>query len=157
MSIDPATQRKIFGRFATGITVVTARAGETLHGMTANAVTSLSLEPPLVLVAVDRRAAMHGILHTAGAYALNILAEDQQELSARFAKSGPKDLSDLELRTAVTGAPLLAGTLGWVDCKLAQVVPGGDHDLFIGEILAGEHADGRPLLYYAGQYRRLAD
>lgn len=157
MSFDPAIQRKIFGRFATGITVVTARAGELLHGMTANAVSSLSLDPPLVLVAVDRRAAMHGILQSAGAYALNILAEDQQELSARFAKSGPKDLSDLELRTAVTGAPLLAGTLGWVDCQLAQVVPGGDHDLFIGEILAGEFADGRPLLYFAGQYRRLAD
>ena len=158
MAFDPQLQRRIFGRFATGVTVVTTRRGEQLHGMTANAVTSLSLDPPLVLVAVDRRAAMHPALHKGQCFALNILGEEHEHLSRRFAMSGPKDLSDLNLTTSVTGAPILADAIGWVDCRITQVLPGGDHDIFVGEILAGEHTEqGRPLLYFAGRYRKLAD
>ncbi len=158
MPFDPQLQRRILGRFATGVTVVTTRHDDQLHGMTANALTSLSLDPPLVLVAVDRRAAMHAALHKGQCFALNILGEEHEHLSRRFAMSGPKDLSDLSLTASVTGAPILADAIGWVDCRITQVLPGGDHDIFIGEIVAGEHNEqGRPLLYFGGRYRRLAD
>ena len=158
MAFDPQLQRRIFGRFATGVTVVTTRYGDQLHGMTANAVTSLSLDPPLVLVAVDRRAGMHSALHEGQCFALNILNDTHEHLSRRFAAKGPKEFGDLALTTAVTGAPILADALGWVDCRITQVLPGGDHDIFIGEILAGGHnEEGRPLLYYGGKYGKLAE
>jgi flavin reductase (DIM6/NTAB) family NADH-FMN oxidoreductase RutF len=157
VAFDPQVQRRIMGRFATGVTVVTTRHGDEVHGMTANAVASLSLEPPLVLVAVDRRAQMHGALHKGQCYVLNILSEAQEHLSRRFAMTGPKDLSDLVLTAAVTGAPVLADALAWLDCRLVEVLPGGDHDIFIGEIVAGDAQEGRPLLYYGGRYRKIAD
>ncbi len=158
MAFDPQLQRHIFGRFATGVTVVTTRIGEQLHGMTANAVTSLSLDPPLVLVAVDRKAGMHAALHAGQCFALNILNDTHEHLSRRFAKSGPKEFADLDVTTAVTGAPILKEALGWVDCRITQVLAGGDHDIFLGEILAGGHnEEGRPLLYYGGKYRKIAD
>jgi len=159
MPIDPKLQRTIMGRFATGVTVVTMKAGDTLWGMTANAVTSLSLDPPLVLVCVDKTTQTHGFLNEAGSFAMNILAEDQQELSDRFATPGPKEFSDLDYIEGETGAPVLAGTLGYVDCRLSEVLAGGDHDIFIGEIVhgedrVGEDGTGRPLLYFGG-YARL--
>lgn len=157
MGIDAAAQRRIMGRFATGVTVVTTCYQGELAGLTANAVASLSLEPPLVLVAIDRASQTHPKLVASGCYAVNILSADQQELSQRFAQRGPKDFSDLELTTAVTGAPILAGVLGWVDCRVTQILPGGDHDIFVGQIEAGDCRDGRPLLYFAGKYGRLAD
>jgi flavin reductase (DIM6/NTAB) family NADH-FMN oxidoreductase RutF len=158
VAFDPQLQRRIFGRFATGVTVVTTRLGEQLHGMTANAVASLSLHPPLVLVAVDRRAGMHAALHQGQCFALNILADTHEHLSRRFAASGPKEFADLAVTTAVTGAPILAEALGWVDCRITQVLPGGDHDIFIGEIVAGGHNEhGRPLLFFGGKYRKMAE
>ena len=157
MAFDPQAQRRIFGRFATGVTVVTTRKSDGFHGMTANAVTSLSLDPPLVLVAVDRRALMHAALHEGQCFAVNVLTEEQEALSRRFATAGPKEFGDLNWTAAVTGAPVLADVLAWADCRLAHVLPGGDHDIFVGEVVAGDARDGRPLLYYAGKYRRIAE
>lgn len=157
MSIDPALQRQIMGRFATGVTVVTMKAGETLWGMTANAVTSLSLDPPLVLVCVDKGTQTHGYLNEAGGFAMNILADDQEEISNRFATPGPKEFSDLDFSEGQSGAPLLAGTLGYVDCRLKEVLPGGDHDIFVGEIVDGQEGEGRPLLFFSGRYAALAE
>ena len=128
-----------------------------LHGMTANAIASLSLEPPLVLVAVDKRALTLDYLKKNQCFAINILRIDQEELSRRFAAPGPKDFSDLKITTAATESPILADCLAYVDCKVVDILPGGDHEIFIGEILAGEHFDGQPLLYHAGSYRRLAE
>jgi flavin reductase (DIM6/NTAB) family NADH-FMN oxidoreductase RutF len=157
MAIDSTAQRRIMGRFATGVTVVTSRYGEELVGLTANAVASLSLDPPLVLVAIDRASQTHPKLVASGCYAINILSAEQQELSQRFASRGPKDFSDLEVSTAVTGAPILGGVLGWVDCRVTAILPGGDHDIFIGQIEAGDWREGSPLLYFAGRYGRLAN
>ncbi|NKB70195.1 MAG: flavin reductase [Candidatus Latescibacteria bacterium] len=157
MAFDPNEQRRIMGHFATGVTVVTTRLGQILHGMTANAVTSLSLDPPLVLVAIGRDNQMYELLPQSRIFALNILRRDQEDLSNRFAVPGPKDFSDLSLTTAATGAPLLQDTLGWVDCNLTEVLPGGDHDIFIGEIAAGDAHSGSPLLYYGGQYTQLSE
>jgi flavin reductase (DIM6/NTAB) family NADH-FMN oxidoreductase RutF len=157
MAFDPLAQRRIMGHFATGVTVVTARHHGKIFGMTANAVTSLSLDPSLVLVAVDKTAAMHATLTASRHYALNILSESQEHLSRRFALRGPKEVDDVTWITASSGAPILADALAWVDCRLAEILPGGDHDIFIGEILAGDCRDGLPLVYFCGQYRRLAE
>jgi flavin reductase (DIM6/NTAB) family NADH-FMN oxidoreductase RutF len=154
---DSLAQRRIMGRFATGVTVVTTRFGEQCHGMTANAVASLSLDPPLVLVAVDKRALMDAMLKESDCFAVNVLSEAQEALSRRFAAPGPKDFSDLHLLPGTTGAPILADTLGYVECRIVNVLPGGDHDIFIGEIVAGDCRDGRPLLYFSGKYSRLAE
>jgi flavin reductase (DIM6/NTAB) family NADH-FMN oxidoreductase RutF len=154
---DSVLQRKIMGRFATGVTVVLTRNGDELAGMTANAITSVSLEPPLVLVCVDKRAQFLSAIKQSRIFSLNILAEAQEPISRRFAARGPKEYSDLALTTAVTGAPILADALGYVDCNVVHILPGGDHEIFIGEIVAGEHGEGRPLLYFCGQYVRLPE
>ena len=155
MAFDPAEQRKILGSFATGVTVITTNS-EPPTGLTANSVTSLSLDPPLVLFAVDKRASSLQAFKDTGCFAVNILTSEQQEISNRFASPGPKDFSDLDVKTAETGAPVLNGSLGWVDCRLQYILPGGDHDIFVGEIVAGEFHGGDPLLYFAGKYREIA-
>ncbi|HEX7377129.1 MAG TPA: flavin reductase family protein [Pirellulales bacterium] len=154
---DNQLQRKIMGHFATGVTVVSTRRGDELCWMTANAVASLSLDPPLVLVAVDKRSQMHEHLLEARFFAVNILSEEQEALSRRFAMRGPKEWNDLQLTTAVTGAPIIEGCLAYLDCRLAEALPGGDHHIFTGEILAGDTREGRPLLYYKGNYAKLAE
>ena len=155
MSFDPMLQRQIMGRFATGVTVITTRFGEEVSGMTANAVISLSLDPPLVAVCVDRGASMHDYLSQGGCFAINILRLDGEEISNRFAKPGPKDFSDLHVEEAETGAPILSDALAWLDCRLVKTVETGDHDLFLGEPLAVATSEGAPLLYYGGRYDRL--
>jgi flavin reductase (DIM6/NTAB) family NADH-FMN oxidoreductase RutF len=158
MAFDSKLQRKIMGRFATGVTVVTTAGPGGMGGLTANAVASLSLDPPLVLVAVDKRAGSHAEISANGCYAMNILSAEQQELSRKFATSGPKDFTGLTWTTDATGAPILDGALGYIDCRLREILPGGDHDIFIGEIVAGAaRDDGEPLLYWSAGYRRLAN
>jgi len=157
MSFDSKRQRQIMGRLATGVTIVSTKAGDDGWGMTANAVTSLSLEPPLVLVAVARDSQTHTHLEQSRFFAISILSEEQEDLSNRFAFKGPKDFSGLDVKTAVTGAPILRDSIGWVDCRLTEILPGGDHDIFLGEIVAGDAGDGRPLLFYEGKYGRIGD
>ena len=157
MAFDPMLQRQIMGRFATGVTVVTTRYGEQISGMTANAVMSLSLDPPLIVVSVDCQSNMHGHLTQGQCYAINVLKHDQEELSRRFAKPGPKDFSDLKMTVAETGAPIFVDALAYVDCRVVEVARAGDHDMFIGEPLAGETYDGEPLIFYSGQYAQLEE
>ena len=158
MAFDSKLQRKIMGRFATGVTVVTTAGTAGTGGLTANAVCSLSLEPALVLVAVDKRALGYSEIKANDCFAINILSLDHEELSRRFSTPGPKDFSGFKWKTAVTGAPILEDALGYVDCRLYEILPGGDHDIFVGEIVAGEaRDDGLPLLYYSGKYRQLAE
>ena len=157
MAFDYLEQRRIMGCFATGVTVVTTLENEIPHGMTANAVTSLSLNPPLILISVDSKAHMKNYLRTSKIFAVNILTVEHEELSVRFAQHGPKDFSDIEYRTEITGAPIFEKALAYVDCQITSILPGGDHDIFIGEILAGGQQEGKPLIYYGGKYRRLPD
>jgi flavin reductase (DIM6/NTAB) family NADH-FMN oxidoreductase RutF len=157
MTFDPKKQRQILGHFATGVTVVTTDGAAGGHGMTANAFASLSLNPPLVMVAVDKSAAMLEFLTKNRCFAVNILRADQEELSRRFATPGPKDFSDLEVTTAATGSPILAHAIAYLDCRVHEILAGGDHEIFLGEILAGDYEGGEPLLYFAGGYRKLAE
>ncbi len=149
--------RRTMGLFATGVTIITTRHGEHLHGMTANAVTSLSLDPMLVLVCVDKTADSHDILLKAGFFAVNILARDQEELAVALAtKKGDSwthGLDDVPTHTAATGAPILDGSLAYLDCKTLTEHHGGDHTIFIGEVLeAKDLSDGEPLLFYSGKF-----
>jgi flavin reductase len=157
MTFDSKKQRKIMGQFATGVTVVTTGGEAGVHGLTANAVASLSLEPPLVLVAVDKQAATLEFLKRNRCFAVNILRADQEKISRQFATPGPKDFSTLNITTAVTTAPILTDCLAFVDCRLVEILPGGDHEIFVGEIVAGEDQGGEPLLYHCGSYRRLGE
>jgi flavin reductase (DIM6/NTAB) family NADH-FMN oxidoreductase RutF len=152
--------RRAMGRFATGVTIITTRLGDDLHGMTANAVTSLSLDPLLVLVCVDKTADTHDILAKAGVFAVNILNKDQSEISDRFAKKefdGAHGLEDLPHTFAVTGAPILEGSIAYLDCRTVTEHHGGDHTIFIGEVVeAKELDDGEPLVFYRGKYGEFA-
>lgn len=157
MPFDSKQQRKIMGHFATGVTIVTTDGEAGPHGLTANAVASLSLDPPLVLVAVEKRAHSLAYLKSNGCFAVNILRLDQEAISRRFATPGPKDFSGLNITRASTAAPILPDCLAFVDCRVVQILPGGDHEIFVGEIVAGEYQGGEPLLYFGAGYRRLAE
>jgi flavin reductase len=157
MTFDSKKQRKIMGQFATGVTVVTTGGEAGRHGLTANAIASLSLNPPLVIVAIEKGAHSLDYLKKNRCFAVNVLRLDQEEISRRFAIPGPKDFAGIALATAATAAPILSDCLAFVDCRVVEILPGGDHEIFVGEIVAGEHHGGEPLLYFAGGYRRLAE
>ena len=144
------------GHFATGVTVVTTHFEDRPQGMTANAVASLSLDPPLIIVSVDVKAQMNACLKASGCFAVNILTEEQEEVSVRFARHGPKDFADIAYRTESTGSPVFEQALAFVDCRVTEILRGGDHDIFIGEIVAGGTRAGRPLVFYGGQYGSLS-
>lgn len=158
--IDQKDFRRVLGAFATGVTIVTTRAGDKIHGLTANAFCSVSLSPPLVLVCVNKDAQSHDLIVQGKCFAVNILNVDQQHIAERFAQealSGAARFDTLETRAAVTGAPVLGESLGWVDCKLTASHDGGDHTIFVGEIVALSDGDAKvsPLLYFRGEYRIL--
>lgn len=155
MTFDAKLQRQIFGRLATGITVVTTVVEGQPWGMTANAVTSLSLDPPLVIVAVGKHGKSAAKFKAGGCLAVNILRDDQEAVSRSFATDGQAGFAEFKTTTAATGAPVLESSLGYVDCRLKEILPGGDHDIFVGEILAGEAREGQPLLYFGGKYVQL--
>ena len=155
MAVDEKLQRQVMGRFATGVTVVTTRTGDEMCGMTANAVMSLSLDPPLIVVSVEKTAHMHGALLESRCFAVNVLKQEQESLSRRFARKGPKDFSDLNCTVEETGSPILDDALAFADCKVVEVLPGGDHDMFVGELLAADSRGGQPLIFYGGSYARL--
>lgn len=148
-----AALRKTLGAFLTGVTVVTAvdEAGRP-RGMTANSFTSVSLDPPLVLVCVDRSAASCAAFCAAPGYAVHILGEHQRELAVKFASKDPDKFADLDERIGVGGAPILPGVLGWLDCVTEQVVDAGDHVILIGRVVEFGHRDDRPLGYHQGKF-----
>lgn len=155
--VDPAQFRQLLGRFATGVTVVTTRdpSGQPV-GMTASSVASVSLEPPLVLVAVDRANDMHPALSAAERFVLNVLAADQEAISRRFAAEHPNRFDGIGYCETRHGLPVLEGVLASIECETQAAVPGGDHTVFFGLVTGGAVSDRRPLLYYRGGYAGLA-
>jgi flavin reductase (DIM6/NTAB) family NADH-FMN oxidoreductase RutF len=150
MAMSPDTFKAAMGQLASGVTVVTMRAGAEDHGFTATSFTSLSLDPMLVLVCVMKGHRGHEQIEEAGHFAVNVLCTSQKELGLRFANAADLDrFRGLALTRAVTGAAILPGNLAWVDCTVKHVYPGGDHTIFVGEVLAGEAPGGQEaLLYY---------
>jgi flavin reductase (DIM6/NTAB) family NADH-FMN oxidoreductase RutF len=147
------------GLFATGITVITAQVAGEVHGMTANAVMSVSLDPLLVCVSVGRRARMDDFLQRAGAFVLNILAEDQQALSQYFAGAWKYATPPEHRFEPWVGGPRLVGCLAAAGCRVETAVDGGDHRLFLGRVHALYRGEGRfsPLLFFGGRYHRLRE
>jgi flavin reductase (DIM6/NTAB) family NADH-FMN oxidoreductase RutF len=156
MPFDPRELRRVMGLFATGVTVITTRneAG-TPFGLTANAVTSLSLDPPLLLVCVDRKAESHPHFYDSRVFVLNILAEGQEELSRRFAASGGDKFTGVPYRLGRLEVPVLEGTLGHLECRIVETHEGGDHVIHVGHVEHAEFVGGRPLLFFSGRYCRL--
>jgi flavin reductase (DIM6/NTAB) family NADH-FMN oxidoreductase RutF len=157
LQVESSNFRTLMGQFATGVTLVTAQSGTRVHGMTANAVASVSLDPLMVLVCVGKRARLSGYLRETGSFVINILSRDQESIARHFA--GPKDgVEPPEMRlTEWECAPRLEGALGYIACRTEQVVDAGDHWVAIGRVAAlAEGAIGaEPLLFYAGHFRRI--
>jgi flavin reductase (DIM6/NTAB) family NADH-FMN oxidoreductase RutF len=151
---DPAIAfRRTLGMFATGVTVLTTRAGEQVHGMTANAFMSVSLRPPLVLVSVDRRARLCAMLHEGSRYGVSVLARGQEGLSDLFARRGSEDAEPAF--TVVRETPLVEGALAHFVVRVVRSYWGGDHSLFLGQVEYVHYGEGEPLLFHGGRYERM--
>jgi len=156
MPIEKQEFRRVLGHFAAGVTVVTTIGDDGRpYGLTATAFTSVSLEPPLVLVCVDKNSESHPHFHASGVFAVNFLAVDHEHLSRRFAVSGGEKFGDLVVRRGSTGAPVLADALGYLECRTEQVIEAGDHTIFLGLVEAADAREGEPLLYFRGSYRQI--
>src|SRR5215813_10059723 len=157
MATDPSELRKVMGCFVTGVTVITTRdQSRKPYGLTANAVTSLSLTPPLLLICVDRKAETYPHFFDSKIFVLNILREDQEDISRRFAKTGGDKFTGVRYRIGRLDTPILEGTLGHVECRIIETLEGGDHVIHVGEVQHAEAHDGAPLLFFRGKYRQLA-
>jgi flavin reductase (DIM6/NTAB) family NADH-FMN oxidoreductase RutF len=161
MSIRPDRYREVMGHFATGITVVTTLEGEQPQGITVNALSSVSLEPPLVMVALDRRRFITPTVRAVGRYGVNVLGADQQGLSDCFANApvspGREDFCGASWHRGPTGMPLIDGSIATLECTIVETFSAGDHDLFIGRVDSLEqHREGvPPLLYFRRRYLRI--
>lgn len=154
--IDSAQFRRVLGHFASGITVVTVAHGGNYHGSTVASFSSLSLDPPLVLICLNRRATTHGLIKQAGHFAVNILGEEGEALSRHFASRDPAKFAGVAHHTGRTGAPLLDAAIATLECRLVDQYPGGDHSIFVGEVLTTNTCENaRPLVHYRSGYHRL--
>ena len=159
MTVEPRAFRDTLGRMPTGVTVITTTAhdGE-MHGVTIGSFSSLSLEPPLVLFCLDKDANCRQAFLDSTHFAVNVLAEDQSALSSIFAtKNAPRPWGDLDFSIGdASGAPLMAGVVAQIECATEAIHDGGDHDIVIGRCKTlVTHDEGRPLIFFAGGYRRL--
>ena len=155
--VDPAEFRQLLGRFATGVTVITALdAGGRPHGMTANSLSSVSLHPPLVLVAVEKIAVLHPVIVAAPRFVINILEEGQETLSRRFARKEDDRFDGIGYAPTADGVPVLDGVLAHIECERTALHDAGDHTIVMGRVVGGATREGRPLAYFRGGYTGLA-
>jgi flavin reductase (DIM6/NTAB) family NADH-FMN oxidoreductase RutF len=147
---DPLMFRRVLGRFASGVTVVTTELGGTISGMTANAFMSGSLDPPLVVISVGRRARIREVLHTSRTFGISILRATQEKHSRHFSGQGALPASPRFTRQA--RIPVLADALATIASHIEAIHPCGDHELFVGRVLHLACRDGEPLLYFRGDY-----
>jgi len=160
MELLPDRFRRAMGQFATGVTVVTTLGENGPEGITVNAISAVSLEPPLLMVALDRRRFITPTIRTSGRYAVNVLGAAQQSLSDCFAHApsnpGREAFCAADWHPGETGLPLLDGAIGTLECTVVQVVPAGDHDLFIARVEAADFGDeDDPLIYVQRHYLRV--
>jgi flavin reductase (DIM6/NTAB) family NADH-FMN oxidoreductase RutF len=156
MPIDPSTFRATLGRFASGITVITARDTDGRDvGMTVSAFSSLSLDPPLVLVCIDNTASVAPVLEHCDLFAVNVLSDEQEPLSRRFAEKELDRFEGVAYHRGQHGVALLDGALAQMECRVHARYPGGDHTILVGAVEATAVHEGHPLLYYRGGYGRL--
>ena len=146
--------RSTLRRFPTGVTVVTTFSDGKPKGFTANAFSSVSAEPPMILICVSRRSRTHPLIAQAGRFCVNILRLEQRELAKRFAGRDPLEpFAGLTFRSAQTGSPVIDGALAYLDCTLAEEHTAGTHTIFLGSVVECGYADGSPLGYFNADYR----
>jgi len=160
MSIGPLELRRVLGSFATGVTVVTSRIGSQTRGITVNSFTSVSLEPPLVLICIDHKARSYEFLPEAETFAVNILSDEQAWICDYFARRlapNPEDeLAEIPYHDGVTGSPLVDGAIAFIECRIATRYEAGDHAIFLAEVITATLArDAPPLVFYRGRFPRL--
>jgi flavin reductase (DIM6/NTAB) family NADH-FMN oxidoreductase RutF len=154
----PELFREVFGRFATGVAVITSSGPTGSGGMTANALCSLSLEPLLALVCFENQARTLPIVRDARRFAVNVLTLEQEDLAGVFASKLPEsEKLDGVPHRLEDGVPVIEGSLAWATCDLRELIPGGDHTIALGEVQRMGLGEGEPLLWYAGSYHSLAD
>jgi flavin reductase (DIM6/NTAB) family NADH-FMN oxidoreductase RutF len=160
MAIDSQIFRATLSQWASGVTIVTSLHNGQHVGITASSFSSVSLEPPRVLICVAKRLYTHKVIEESQVFAVNILSAAQQEWGMLFAGKVPEGLdrfAGIEIFTAETGSPLLPDVLGWLDCRLSAAYDGGDHTIFVGDVVVASAVDiGDPILYYNRHWRRLA-
>lgn len=150
--------RQALSRFPSGITVVTTTDGTVQHGLTVSAFSSVSVEPPLILVCIAAKSPAHAMILSAQRFAVSILGRDQKQVGAQFAGmvAGVSDrFAGIETETASTTCPIISGSQAWLDCQLHQHVAAGDHGIFIGRVVSSGAATGEPLLYFDRDWRAL--
>lgn len=154
--LDAAVFRRVIGSFMSGVVVITATDGDVPHGMTVSAVSSLSMDPPMLLACMNTASRTQDVVTRSGVFAVNILAQDQGALAERFARSTLANKFDgVDFRRGHSGVPLLDGTLAVVVCRVVEMVTGGTHRVFLGRVLHAEATDGSPLAYFRGQFGKL--
>jgi flavin reductase (DIM6/NTAB) family NADH-FMN oxidoreductase RutF len=158
MSMEAAEFRRILAHLATGVSVVAASEPDgSAFGLTASAVASVSLDPPLVLACVARTSDTHACIERAGAFAVSFLGEDDEPVARRFAAGDAEGkFGGVDFRRAPTGSPVLDGAIGWVDCRVWATYDGGDHTIFVGQVVSGDAGSGSPLVHFRGEYARIA-
>ena len=155
-SIEQQLFRRVCGKYATGITILTVLdSGGTPHGMTVNSFTSVSLSPPLILVCIDRETSILSHFAFGTRFGVNVLNESQKELSTWFARSGHDRFSGMAWSPGETGAPVLPEVLATLECEVTQMVEAGDHVIVIGAVLHATWQEGRPLIYFNSSYQSL--
>ena len=153
--VASAEFRRACGRFATGVTIASVvDAQGTPHGLTVSSFTSVSLDPPLILMCLGHTVSAIHHFRAATHFGINVLAEDQRALSERFARKGQDRFDGVAWQPGVTGVPLLPGVLAAIECAVHRIVPMGDHDILVGEMVHMQVNDGEPLLHFGGSYRR---
>lgn len=156
MGIEPIEFRQALGRFASGVTVITTKHLDQHHGTTVSSFCSLSLNPPLVLVCIDLNATIHDLIVESGVFGVNILAEHAEPLSRHFARRIPDKFSEVSYRVGHLGVPLLEDALASLECRVTAQHEGGDHSIFIGEVVAlNTQPHEHPLLFYRSTYGRI--
>lgn len=153
MGVSNEEFRRTLGHFPSGVTVVTAKgADKQPRGLTVSAFSSLSLDPPLILICIDLRASIHDELKEGSQFAVNILSEGQEAVSRRFASKDPDRFNGVGYTEGANGAPLLDGALAHIECRVVNAYPGGDHTIFAGEVEATAVRENKPLIYFRGGY-----
>ncbi len=153
--VDENRFRDVMSRLVTGVALVTSRLDGSVHGLTVNAVSSVSLNPPLVLVCLDRSGNSHDPVIASGSFAVSVLASDQEEMAHRFARGTHRErFKGVAFRDSSSGSPVLPDALAWLDCAIRAVHPAGDHSIVVGEVLGCGAGEGDPLVFFRSEYGR---
>ena len=158
-SVSPERLREAAGAFVTGVTIVTTSADDGQFGCTANAVASLSLEPPLMLVCLDRAASTHPRMLAARSFAINVIRSgaDNEQLARHFASKHDDKFAGVAFRPGTGGAPILDAALAWLECELDRTYEGGDHTIFVGRVIDAAAEEGEPLVVHRGRFSALGE